>query len=420
MSLVRVTARVSDFWRGLGTSFWRIWTASTISAMGDGVRNTALPLLAAHLSQKPMAVSLITTAEYLPLLLFSLVSGVLADRYDRREIMWRVNLFRGIAMATFAVAVALGVVGIPPLACLAFILGSTWTLFSTAAQAILPSVVAGDNLERANSHLAVGGDISEQFIAPPLAGMLIVVLAWLPFGFDALTFLVAAALVYSVKGDFKFATPAPRGKGQLRKDIAEGMTWLWKHKLLRSLAIMVGAFSLFSKATLAIEVLYMLKVLRLHETGYGLLLASIAVGSVLGSFIAPAVSSRFGKAFSLYLAVASAVAACLGLGLTSTVVVAAPMFVLFGVSMTLWSVVAVTLRQTLIPKELMGRVNSAYRFISGGMAPVGAALGGVVAETFGLHAPYLVGAALLTGVAFFTLRHVTNRSLDAALAAKGS
>lgn len=410
MSLMAMTRQATLNWIKLGSGFWRIWAATTVSSLGDGVRYTAIPLLAATLTRDPVLVSLVTTAEYLPVLLFSLASGVLADRYDRREIMWRSNLVRTLITALFAASVALEIATLSILTAVVFALGATSVLFGTASQSLIPEVVRREELPRANSSLAVGVGVSEQFLAPALGALLFVVAYWLPFSFDALTFAVASVLIFSLRGTRGTQLPTGARPG-IRKEVAEGLQWLWRNRTLRSLCIMAAAFSFFSKATLATEILYVLQVLQLSQTEFGVLLTAIAVGSVLGSLAVPTLTDRLGKRAALVVSVTCAVIACVGLGLTSSVFFAVPMFALFGVSMTLWSVVAVSFRQALVPRDILGRVNSAYRFLSGSTAPLGALFGGFLAQQFGLRAPYLVGALVLTIIASVTLSQVSDETL---------
>ena len=180
------------------TAYWRVWTASTISTLGDGVRFTAMPLLAASVTHNAIAVSLVTVAGFSPWLLFSLISGALVDRWDRRRVMWAADLFRTAVMGSFAAVVAFGQVSIPLIVVVSFLLGTAETLFDNASQSILPAIIGRDRLARANSRLYAGQIVGLQFAGPPLGGILFAALVWAPFGARRLVF--PSRLVAGVDG----------------------------------------------------------------------------------------------------------------------------------------------------------------------------------------------------------------------------
>jgi len=404
----------------LGPAYRKLWTAATISTLGDGVREAALPLLAASLTRSPGLIAFVAFAGRLPWLIFSLISGALVDRLDRRRVMWTVDLFRAGVMAALAALVLAGVARIPLLALVAFLLGTGETLFDNAAQAILPGIVRADLLETANSRLYAGEVVSNQFVGPPLGSFLFVALAALPFFLDATSFAAAALLVMSIGGVFRAERPSGGQRTGIRQDIGEGVRWLWRHRLLRTLAIMLGTLNLVEGAFFAILVLFTLEILHVRETGYGLLLSAAAAGALVGSLVTTKVASRLGRGTVLLTSVAMVGASALVMGATSDPFVAAAMLAVssgFGVA---WNVVTVSLRQTIVPAPMLGRVNSVYRFLGWGSMPIGAALGGFVAERFGLRAPfYLAGVVeLLMFVA--ALPFVNDRTVEAARAAAGS
>jgi hypothetical protein len=236
-----------------------------------------------------------------------------------------------------------------------------------------------------------------------LGGLLFVLAAAAPFGFDAATFLVAAVLVASLRADLSVAAgeaPARRG---LRVEIAEGLGWLWRHPELRAMCVLLTLWNLLENALLAIVVLYALEVLRLPEASYGLLLAGLAVGT----------------GASLAAALWATVAAYTGMGLTSHGVVAFALLALAGAAAFVWNVLTVSFRQAVIPARLLGRVSSAFRFATWGVMAPGAALGGLAARLLGLRAPFLLSAGLLALVGVLTLPRLGNDRLAQARAAAG-
>lgn len=402
--------------RGLGPNYLKMWTASAISNFGDGIRLTALPLLAASITRDPVLVAGVSFASGLPWLLFSLVSGAIADRVDRRLLMAWVQLVR------FVIAGSLGVIAIvdwntlPLVYALAFLLGTAETLFDNAAQAMMPALVPRARIEQANGRLFAAEITANEFAGPPAGGFLFTVGAGLPFIVDAATFGISGALVFALQGRFGAASRDPEAPSKIRHDIAEGLKWLWRHRLLRTLAAMVGIMNLFNSARIAILVLFTIEVLDLGPAGYGILVTGFAVGSIPGSLLGGRISKKLGPGPTLFLSVLAGAISFLGAGLTSNAIVVGVSFVIGGFGVMVWNVVTVSLRQMIIPNRLLSRVNSVYRLVAWGTMPLGAALGGVLADVFGLRAPFLVGAVVVLTLAFVTLPIVNNSTLAAARA----
>jgi MFS family permease len=395
--------------RRLGGNFARLWTAGAVSNLGDGVVLAAMPLLAASLSRSPTVVALVATAASLPWLFFSLVGGAIADRTDRRRTMSVVDGMRFVAMGALGVALLIDAESIALLVIVSFALGMAETVFDNASQAILPSVVAGDALERANGRLEGAQIVANQFVGPPLGAWLFGLAAAAPFFLDAGSFAFAALLVLTLRGSFR---PERAVTGTtMRADIAEGVRWLTRHRVLRSLGIALGIINFVGMAAMTILVLYAQDILHLTDAQYGLLLAAEAGGAVLGSMVASRVSARLGPGSSLALAIAvSAGSFFVPVVWAQPVAVAASLAVgAFGG--LVWNVITVSLRQTLVPDELLGRVNSAYRLLGWGTMPLGALTGGVIADVFGLRAPFLVAGIVALLLAAWIGLTVTNRGI---------
>jgi MFS family permease len=402
--------------RGLGSAYWRVWVASTISNLGDGVRFVAMPLLAAHVTRDPRLVSLVTIAGAAPWLLFSLISGALVDRWDRRRIMWIADAFRTAVVGAFTVAVAVGKPSIALIAGVAFLLGTAETMFDNASQTILPAIVGRQQLSTANGRLYSGQIITQQFAGPPLGGLLFGLAIAAPFAVDGASFLAAAVLVLSLTGDFREPKDANATPTRLRHEIGEGVRWLARHRVLRALAGMLGLMNLMSTATESILVLWALEVLHLNSTGFGLLSLGFAGGSLLGSLTAARVAKALGEGRTLYLSVLLMVGSNLGAWATTNAYVAGTAFALAGFAALVWNVITVSLRQEIIPPRLLGRVNSAYRFLGWGSMPIGAAFGGLLAGAFGLRSPFLAAAVAIAVCGVLMARAVNPRSITAARA----
>src|SRR4051812_39402995 len=375
-----------------------------------------MPLLAASVTHNAIAVSLVSVAGFAPWLLFSLIAGALVDRWDRRHVMWISDAFRTVVMGGFAVAVAFDYQSIPLIVVVSFLLGTAETLFDNASQSILPAIVGRDRLTRANSRLYAGQIIGLQFAGPPLGGILFAALVWAPFSLDAASFMVASLLVLSVRGRFREPRDADAPRTRLRAEIAEGVRWLWGNRVLRAFCGMLGVWNFASNLTEGILVLWALEVLHLDARGFGFLTLGFAAGSLLGSLAAERFTKLLGEGPTVYT--------CVGLGIVAEVIayvtrngfVAGAAFTLIGFAAIVWNILTVSLRQEIIPPRLLGRVNSAYRFVGWGSIPIGAGIGGVLAHVFGLRFPFLVAAIVLTVSVLWMTRAVTSRTITAARA----
>jgi MFS family permease len=416
--MVRTAEIRTDAPRGrrLGPNYAKLWCASAISNVGDGVRLTALPLLAATLTREPSLVAGVSLAGSLPWLLFALLAGAIADRHDRRVLMWRVQVFRMVVMGALSAAILMQIEGLALIWVLygaAFLLGMGETLFDTGAQSIMPSVVDKSLLKRANGRLYAVEMTANEFVGPPVGSFLFVAAAAAPFIFDAATFGIAALLIYLMTGWYRAGHSEPRPQRRIHSEIAEGLRWLWGQRLLRTLGIMTGIFNLVGFVTWSTFVLFALEELDLSERGFGVLIAAGSLGAVLGALAAERLAHRLGDGPALHAVTLSGCIAFAATGLTSSVVVVAVAGIATGFGSMMWNVIAVSLRQSVIPTELLGRVNSVYRLLAWGTMPLGAAVGGVVADGFGLRAPYFLGAATLAAMLLYTLPLVNNRTIAA-------
>ncbi|MGH2698953.1 MAG: MFS transporter [Actinomycetota bacterium] len=406
----------------LGSNFYKLWVASAISNFGDGVRLTAIPLLAATLTRDPGLIAGVTFASTIPWLLFALMAGALVDRLDRRQTMWKMQVFRLLLMVGLSITILLDLTSTGALATLyiaSFLLGVAEVMFDNAAQAIMPTVVRGDQLQVANGRLFAAEEVFNRFAGPPVGSFLFVAAAALPFIVDAVSFGVGAILIFSMTGSYRPARDASVPPTRLRTDVAEGLRWLWSHKLLRTLGIMTGVHNLTSNATFSLFVLYALEILDLSAEGFGILLAAMAIGGLVGSLTGHRLARLFGDGVSFYVITLGAAGVNLVIGLTSSAVVVGAVSIVFGVGIAWWNVIAVSLRQSVVPDRLLGRVNSVYRLLAWGTMPLGAVVGGTLGEIFGLRATYFFsfGALLLLAVAILPV--ISNRSLAEAKAAAG-
>jgi len=253
--------------------------------------------------------------------------------------------------------------------------------------------------------------VGAELVGPPLGAYLFVLAAGLPFAFDAATFVVGAALIASIRRG-RSADPVPE-RTSLGREIAEGIRWLVAHPGMRMLAAAIFVMNIMMGSTLAILVLYVRVRLGLGPAGYGALLACTAAGGVIGTMIVKRLRARFGASLLLRLGLIIECVTHASLALTRRPWVAALTLVIFGVHNGVWNVVTVTLRQTAVPEQLLGRVNSVYfTFAMGGFA-IGSLVGGLLARGFGLTAPFWVAAAAIAVIAMLAWRLFTPGHLTA-------
>jgi MFS family permease len=391
---------------GLDGRYWRLWGAVASSNLGDGLVSLAFPWLASLLTRDPMAIAGVALATGLPWLLFSLQAGVLGDRLDRRRLMISANSVRALVAGATTAAVAFDVITLPVLYLAAFLLGMCEVVFDNTSQAILPAIVPRDRLERANGTIMGAQMVIADFIARPLSGAIVGITLSLPFAIDAVTAGVSAALIASIPGSFRTGGPAGPGpaapKVRMRTQVAEGMRWLWSHRLLRTLAIALGIMNGTAAATMATYVLFAQEILLLDGLGFGILLASGSVGGLAGSLLAPNVTARLRSGPTLLTTIVVPIVGFGATAVTSNAVVVGAAFAAFTFTAVLWNVVTVSLRQTMIPDAILGRVNSVYRFLGWGAMPIGALLGGALVaggeslftRDLGLRAPFVLAAGV--------------------------
>lgn len=386
--------------RALGPRFRTLWVASTLSNIGDGVAVPAFALLAASLTRDPLLVSAVTAALWLPWLVVAPVTGALSDRWDRRRTMVWVDALRFVVLAGLGAAVLLGVASIWLLIVVAFLVGAAETSFDTSAEAIVPMVVSRDptQLEKANGWMQASEAVANRLAGPPIGSALFAAAASAPFLIDAATFGLASALVARLPGRYP-PSDTTAGTRRLREDVAEGMRWLWDHRLLRAIAVGAAAGNLASAAAHGILVLFAQEILGLGEAAYGLLLAAGAVGGLLGSILATRLAGRVTAVHLLPMTFAVAGIGQLTIGLSSNAYVVGALFAAMNLAIVWVSILIRALRQQLVPDRLLGRVVGAQRTIALGAMPVGALLGGVVGRGFGLAAPFVAGGVLQIMVA---------------------
>ncbi|MFN2588841.1 MAG: MFS transporter [Actinomycetota bacterium] len=395
----------------LGPDFVRVWSAAAVSNIGDGVRITALPLLAAAVTRDPVAVSGILLASNLPWLLFSLPAGAIVDRLDRRGLVGAVSTVRALVMALLCGLVFFGEAGLPALYAVAFLQGVGEVFSDNGVFALVPGVVPKERLEDANGRLEAIVVATNQFAGPALGGLLFAQSAGLPFLVDAGSFLLAASLIFGIRKRSPRA-PVTAARTSIRDDISEGVRWLRARPSLRNLSYIAALTNVALNGTFAIFVLFALEELHLSSFGFGILLSIEAVGALAGSLLAARVRARVGIPLALAAALGIAGVANLTISLTAFVPLVALMMVGVAFAGGVWNVLTNSLRQAVTPDRLLGRVQSAHRLLSWGAIPFGTLLGGAAASVFGLRSPFLIAALMLCGLAIGAFANSKHLQLD--------
>lgn len=373
----------------IGERFSKLWGAAAISNFGDGLMAAAIPLLMVRLTSDPLLVSGSVVAGTLPWFLFSLFSGAMVDRLDRKLVMVTVNVVRAGAVGGLAWTVATQTVSPLIIYVVAFALGSGETFFDTATEALVPNLVEKEHFELANGRMQSTELLGDTLIGPPAGALLFGVAAVAPFALNAASFVAAAILIGAIGGSYR---PERVETQPILAEIKEGLSWLAGQKVVRSLALMSGAGNVLITGVLAVFVLYAKELLGLGEVAYGFFLSVAGLGAFVGALAASSLSKRLGVRFAIsaILMLQSAVSLVFVL-FPSPLPAAMAMFVL-GFGVTALSVINITVRQKLTPDELRGRVASAVRMVAWGSQPIGALLGGILASQLGLRAPYFLAA----------------------------
>jgi MFS family permease len=383
----------------LPAAYRRLQGATIVNNIGDGAFTAAVPLLAVAVTRDPRLVSLVAAATTLPWLLLSLPAGALVDRHDRAALMWRAQVAQAAVAGVLAVAVAAGAASIPVLAAAAFALGACDVVSGNAAQAILPEIVPAADLHRANGSQFATTATARTFVGPPVGSLLFAAGAALPFGLDAASYAASAALVARLPRRARPSAPAaPMGRA-----VMEGLRWLAGHRLLRTLALLLAANLFcfqFANVTL---VLLATQDLHVGARVYGLLLAGSALGGVTGGLVNHRIAARIGTLPTVVLALGGAVPAYLACGLSPDAYVLGVLLAAIAFFSSMWNVVTVSLRQSVVPADLLGRVNSVYKMLSLGLTPLGAVAGGFVAHDLGVRAAYPIAGVLRGGALLLAL-----------------
>lgn len=377
----------------LPRSYRLLWGASTTANLADGLVRFGVPLLAVQLTRSPFLVACASFTLTLPWLLVTLPAGALADRRDRRGLLLAAVAGRAVLLAVLGLLAITAGLGLWELYAAAILLGAAETVFDTTAQSTLPDLVSGEQLSRANGRLFAGQVITNECAGGPTAGALVSAAA-VALLTPAALYGAAAVMVSRLPGASASRVPPST---TVRADVMEGLRFLWRHGLLRALALLTAVMNFVSAAFLAVFVLYAVTPgpLGFSQVGYGLLFAVFALGAVTASLLAERLERRAGGAALLVSGVIGQSLVLTMPLLTRQPALIATAFFTGGMTSILWNIVAVSLRQRISPPELLGRINATYRLLAWGTLPLGAMAGGALAELVGVRGVCWLGGAVL-------------------------
>ncbi|WP_341974074.1 MFS transporter [Microbacterium sp. LTA6] len=382
--------------RRMGRDFRWLLASSWTSNIGDGVALAAAPLLIASMTSSPILVASGAILQFLPWLLFGLHAGAIADRFDRRRLVMFANAARAVVLAALCVFLVTGSANIWIVFAVAFLYGTAEVFVDTAGSTLLPMVVKPADLGLGNARLQAGYLVANQFAGPPLGAFLFAAgTAW-PFLLEVICVSFAVLLISRMA-----RTPVPpRESGAhppVHTDIAEGLRWLWRNPPVRMLVLIILVFNITWAAPWGVLVLYATEHLQMGPVGYGMLTTASAAGGLLATVSFGWLERHVSFATLMRVVLTLEVLMHLAFALTTVDWVALVIMFVFGAYAFIWGTISTTVRQRLVPAELQGRVASVNMVgVFGGMV-IGQALGGVIAQFWGLTGPWwfaFVGAAI--------------------------
>ena len=392
----------------LPSSFSALAWANLGAQSAEQLCLAAVPIVAVLLlGAGPGQVGALATAQSLPFLLLSIPLGLLADRYSRRGLMVWAEVLRALALLGLLAAVLLGQLSMLLLVLLGFV-GAVGTVgFSVAAPALVPVLVPAVSLARANGRLELARSMA--FAAGPALGGALVSFAGASAAFALASALSVFAVVLLLRLREPVRAPIPARHPWL--ELREGAELVWKHALLRPILLTAVAWNFSWFVLQSAYVPYAVRLLGLDAAGVGLTLAAYGVGMVVGALLAARVVSGmpFGRAIQLGPLVSVLAALVMVLTLVwPSGKLAACAFFLFGAGPIIWTITSTTLRQTVTPHAMLGRVSSIFLTVNTGVRPLGAAIGGLVGSYWGEPACLVLALAGFCVQAWVIMRSVVS------------
>jgi MFS family permease len=402
--------------KSLGPAFNRMWSASLLTNLADGVLIAAAPLLAVSLTKNPVLISVISALVMLPWLLFAIPIGAIVDRVDRRFLLAGANATRFIIAALISLAIATQTITIYWLFLATFFIGICEVTADTTTQSLIPQILDKSQLEKGNSRLQVSETVVQGFIGTPLSGFLYAIAIYIPFIANSLGFLVAAVLAASIPAKFLQDIrneASEKVKPDFLAEMKFGIGYLYNEKALLRLVLTTASIGLCYSMSTSTIVLFILQELKLTPSLFGLVLAIQSSGAILGALAAPRLSSAFGRSRVMAICIFSSSLIILLQGLAPNVYVFISLATIASFTVTNWNILLMATYQSVIPGHLFGRIHGTRRTLVWGLMPFGSLLGGFIAQG-GLRLPLLIGGALATVIALISFRFLLHVGESAA------
>jgi MFS family permease len=395
--------------------FMYLWSGQVISVLGSGIAGLAVPLIILELTNGNYAAAGVAGALFgLPYLLFSLPVGALIDRWNRKRVMILCDIGRAINIASVPIALFLGVLTVWQIYINMFIEGTLFVFFNIAEVAALPRVVRKEQLPNASAQNEAGF-IATGLIAPPLGGILLQLNKLVPFIFDAISYGISAIFLTFIKTEFQGERKVE--ERHLRREIAEGLSWLWRNPLIRFMAFLTGGNNFVSAGLGLVTIVLAQNMLGISGTEVteiapqiGTIFAIGSVGGILGAVVAPRFQKRFGFG-QVIIGVMWVQAALYSLfALAPNIFVLGLIMALAFTTSPIYNAVQFSYRLALIPDRLQGRVNSTFRLLAFGFQPIGNVITGLLLVSLGVLPTLAFYVTVLATLAILTTlnSHVRN------------
>ena len=398
-------------------SFLLFWLARNVSLAGSVITGVVLPILIFQQTGSALQTSLLATFNVLPYLTFGLFAGAVADRVDRKRLMVLCDGVNALLLVSIPLAAALDALTVPHIYAVALLSASAFVWFDAANFGALPALVGREHVLEANSLIWSSGTVIE-IIAPSLAGVLAATLgAANAISLDAASYSVSALLLLLIVRSFNVArnTTGSAARSRMGADIREGLKFLWHHELVRSLTLLGFGVSFTSGAVTSLLVVYAVRALGLpqNDARIGLLYTAGAIGALLASLWLPQLVRRFAVGRITLVGIFANLASLIGVILAPNIWVGLIVYALWSFCYSLVVINGISLRQMVTPEHLLSRVNVTARMIAWGGSPFGAAIGGLLAETFDIRTAYLlVGIGVATSALIGWFSPLRTQSLD--------
>jgi MFS family permease len=395
---------------GMGPAFNRMWAASVISNLSDGILIAAAPLLAISLTDSTVLISAIGAMVMLPWLLFAIPIGVLVDRIDRRFILAGANATRSAVVGVLAVLIATHHVSIYWLLVASFVIGVCEVAADTTSQSLIPQILEEKNFEKGNSRLQISETVIQGFVGAPISGFIYAIAIALPFFINSLGLAVASLLALSIPIKYLQDIRHDDVEKEKKKFVADmkfGIRYLYNEKVLRRLVLTTASIGVCYSMGTATMVLFIIKELELPKQLFGVILTIQSLGAISGAFMAPRLSKKFGRSTVMTFGITSSSAVLLLQGFSPNIYIFVALATFGAFAVSQWNILLMATYQTVIPTELYGRIHGTRRTLVWGMMPVGSLLGGVFAH-YSLRLPMFVGGAIATTLAFLSIGFLIN------------